>query len=241
MLAWEVRRLCACDRVPLALSRDAVDRKQVARDRNAVLEAFLSCSGLELIAEPVDVEPGLLRELLVDRLLAPEKAQALLGLDQPVVAVAPAVDDVDRTDSAFRNTKKSWPTSSSWSTASSGVIGLTANCFVFVIARCVVELDRKFLGRWRRVAAGSFTALFAVTLHLALELVHELVDRRLDVRRGLARAQHRALRPDGRLGDVVVGDGRVLLDGELELDPVGSLTAGRACPACPRRTCGSAR
>ena len=26
------------------------------------------------------------------------------------------------------------------------------------------------------------------------------------------------LRPDGRLGDVVVGDGRVLLDGELELD-----------------------
>ena len=81
----------------------------------------------------------------------------------------------------------------------------------------------KFRGSWLRgravvavVLAG--TPLLAVTLDLALELVHELVDRGLHVLGGLARAQDRPLRPDGRLGDLVRGDGRVLLDGELELD-----------------------
>ena len=35
--------------------------------------------------------------------------------------------------SAWTNTKKSWPISSSWSIASSSVIGFMLNCFVFTI------------------------------------------------------------------------------------------------------------
>ena len=68
------------------------------------------------------------------------------------------------------------------------------------------------------VPARCDAALLAVALDLALELVDELVDRRLHVAGGLACTQHGPLRPDGRLGHVVVRDRRVLLDGELELD-----------------------
>ena len=60
---------------------------------------------------------------------------------------------------------------------------------------------------------------------LADELVGELVDRRLHVGRRLACAQRRSLEVDGRLGDLRVRDGRVLLHRELELDDrVGSCT-----------------
>ena len=58
-----------------------------------------------------------------------------LRLDQPVVAVATAIDDVDLARlRRCRKTKKSWPISSSWSTASSGLIGSIANCFVLTIS-----------------------------------------------------------------------------------------------------------
>src|SRR5581483_5962687 len=68
------------------------------------------------------------------------------------------------------------------------------------------------------VAARLDAPLLAIALHLALELVGELVDRRLHVGRGLARAQRRALREDRRLGDVAVRDRGVALLGELDLD-----------------------
>jgi hypothetical protein len=64
-------------------------------------------------------------------------------------------------ESTLRKTKKSWPTSSSWSTASSGVIGLTVNCFVFVIATAVSSSSTGSAsaggGAWRRGATRRFS------------------------------------------------------------------------------------
>src|SRR3712207_4258788 len=64
-------------------------------------------------------------------------------------------------------------------------------------------------------------ALLAVALDLPLELVDELVDRRLVVGGSLSGAQNRSLRPDRRLRYVVGRDRRIPLDGELELHPRG--------------------
>jgi hypothetical protein len=72
-----------------------------------------------------------------------------------------------------------------------------------------------------RVLPRPAAALVAVAPSLALELVHELVDRGLHVRGALPRAQDRPLRPHGGLGDLVVRDGWVLLHLELELEPGG--------------------
>ena len=58
----------------------------------------------------------------------------------------------------------------------------------------------------------------------------------------LARAQRAALEVDGRLGDLRVGDRRVLLDGELELDlGRGRAPGGRASGASARRSFGWSR
>src|SRR6266581_4876124 len=67
----------------------------------------------------------------------------------------------------------------------------------------------------RRAPARLFFSLLAVALHLALEVSDELVDRRPDVARRLARAQGRTLREDRPLGHFTVMDRRVLLLREL--------------------------
>ena len=61
-------------------------------------------------------------------------------------------------------------------------------------------------------------ALVAVALDLPLELVEQLVDRSLVGRRRLARDEVRALGVDDRLDRVVVGDRRVVLARERDLD-----------------------
>src|SRR6516165_1873019 len=61
-------------------------------------------------------------------------------------------------------------------------------------------------------------ALVMAIADLAHELVCELVDRGLHVAGSLARAQRPPLEVDDRLGDLRVGDGRVLLHCKLELD-----------------------
>src|SRR4029450_8068478 len=48
-----------------------------------------------------------------------------------------------------------------------------------------------------------------------------LLERGMQRRRALTRAQYRSLRPDRRLRNLVVGDRRVLLDLQLELEPSG--------------------
>jgi hypothetical protein len=67
-------------------------------------------------------------------------------------------------------------------------------------------------------AAPAVAAAGAVAGDLALELGDELVDRCTHVRRGLARTEDGAVRPDRGLGDMVLCDRRVLLHGQLELD-----------------------
>src|SRR5204863_9273746 len=58
----------------------------------------------------------------------------------PVTSMRPSAPSRRRyntaalSDSVLRNRKKSWPSSSICSAASSGCIGLTANCLVFTIA-----------------------------------------------------------------------------------------------------------
>src|SRR5688500_6704811 len=70
-----------------------------------------------------------------------------------------------------------------------------------------------------RPAPGLLAAaLLAVPLDLALELLDQLVDRRLIRGRRLARTQGRTLRPDRGLRNVVVRDRRVVLERELQLD-----------------------
>jgi hypothetical protein len=88
--------------------------------------------------------------------------------------------------------------------------------------RRLVWNDRNRLGRGVVVAARvGAAALLAVALRLAFELLHQQVDRRLHIGRRFAGAEHRPLRPDRRLGDLVLGDRRVLLDGKLELETGG--------------------
>src|SRR5207248_9494208 len=74
------------------------------------------------------------------------------------------------------------------------------------------------LGRRRAVVArpGAPT-LLTVARDLALELVDELVDRRLHVVGGLACSERRTLGPDRPLGDVARRDRRVPLDAQLDL------------------------
>ena len=107
-----------------------------------------------------------------------------------------------RSVSAFWKTKKSWPMSSSWSTASSGVIGFTANCFVLTITGLSSSATTGIVsasGRRGPAARSAAPALVAVASRLTLELLHEHVDRGAHVRRALARPQDGALRPDRRL------------------------------------------
>ena len=73
-------------------------------------------------------------------------------------------------------------------------------------------------GRNAVAACLPAPALATGVLHLAKQLVGQLVNRGLHVGRGLGDAKRRALRPDCQLRDLVVGDRRVLLDAKLELD-----------------------
>ena len=61
-------------------------------------------------------------------------------------------------------------------------------------------------------------ALVVQVPDLTDELVGELVDRGLHVAGGLARTQRAALEVDGCLGNLRLGDRRVPLDRELDLD-----------------------
>ena len=65
---------------------------------------------------------------------------------------------------------------------------------------------------------AAVDALVVQVPDLPDELVGELVDRGLHVAGGLARAQRAALEVDGRLGNLRLGDRRVPLDRELDLD-----------------------
>src|SRR5581483_10414443 len=68
------------------------------------------------------------------------------------------------------------------------------------------------------VAARLDDPALPVGLHLSLELLDETVDRGLHVERRPAGAQRRPLREDRRLGHLALGDRRVSLLGELQLD-----------------------
>src|SRR4051794_13228766 len=81
-------------------------------------------------------------------------------------------------------------------------------------AGATLRLVRRRL-RGNRLVCGLAEPLRPVALDLTLEVVDEEVDRGLHVARALARPEVRPLREDGGLGDVAVGDRRVLLDAEL--------------------------
>src|SRR5205814_9480385 len=81
---------------------------------------------------------------------------------------------------------------------------------------------RRASGSGLRGAAGSGlaapAALLAVALHLPGELVRAEVDRVLEVRGGLARAERGALQVERSLDDLVVRDRGVLLDLQLDVE-----------------------
>src|SRR3979411_2109483 len=56
--------------------------------------------------------------------------------------------------------------------------------------------------------------LVALVVHLAEQLLGQLVNRRLHVARRFARTERMTFQPDGRLGNLVRRHGRILLDGE---------------------------
>ena len=62
-----------------------------------------------------------------------------------------------------------------------------------------------------RVRLAAASALVAVALDLARELVHDEVERVEHLRRGVARSQRGALQVERRLGHIVVGHARVAL------------------------------
>src|SRR5207245_5117779 len=80
-----------------------------------------------------------------------------------------------------------------------------------------LRLDRTLERRLLAVPAPADPLVVEVP-DLPGELVRQLVDRVLHVARGLAGSQRPALEMDGRLGDLRVGDRRVPLDRELDLD-----------------------
>src|SRR5947207_6505496 len=142
-----------------------------------------------------------------------------LRLDQPVPAVATAVDDVHLSGLVAAEDEEVVPDELELQRRLLGAHRLD---------RKLLRLDD--LRAWLLVGDAHRTsglnsvsthlpaaALRAVVLHLAQQLVGQLIDRGLHVRRRLARAQRRALRPDGRLGDLVGRDRRIALDAELEL------------------------
>src|SRR3954468_1527604 len=65
---------------------------------------------------------------------------------------------------------------------------------------------------------GALALLLAVPLDLPAHVSRELVDRGPHRRRGLLRAQRRSLQVESRLRDLVVGDRRVALLVELDLE-----------------------
>src|SRR5215212_7682857 len=82
----------------------------------------------------------------------------------------------------------------------------------------------RFPGLWSGLGGASLgalaaaAALLAVALDLARELLRTEVDRVLQIGRGFTRAQRRTLQVERRLGDLVLRDGRVLLDQELQVE-----------------------
>src|SRR6476646_1840609 len=70
----------------------------------------------------------------------------------------------------------------------------------------------------RRAGLAHPAALVAMALDLAGELLLAEVDRVAQVARPVARAQRHALEVEGRLGDLVLGDRRVALLRELDLE-----------------------
>src|SRR5439155_2639030 len=165
------------------------------------------------------LESRLANQLLVERLATPPEPHLRLWLDEAVVAVTAPIDDVDL---ARLGVLEDEEVVADQLELEHGLLRTHR------LDGELLRLDDHRLGlvghRLCRlevrpvVAGGPPPALLAVALHLPLELVDELIDRRPHVSRGLARAKRRALRPDRRLGDVVRRDGRVALDAQLELD-----------------------
>src|SRR6185312_276792 len=82
----------------------------------------------------------------------------------------------------------------------------------------------------RSARGTALAALLAVALDLARELLLALHDRVLHVRRGRAGAQRDALEVERRLRDVAIGDRRVALLAQLDLElgQLGDLALDRA-------------
>ena len=142
-------------------------------------------------------------------------------LDQPEVAVAPAVEDRGPAPiSASTKTKNWWPSSSIRATASSSNIGSIAKRFVLTIRRSRAGSDgavgdpaeeRLLLGR-----PGPDPRLLAVVDRPPLELVDDLVDAGPVGLGRRVRPQGPAVDHERDLDDVRVGGAPVLLDRELD-------------------------
>src|SRR5439155_26205168 len=136
------------------------------------------------------------------------------GFDQPVAAVAAAVDDLDLVRAGVPEDEE---------VVADELERLDG------LLRChraedellrLHDLRSAVGGRRGRLgcAAVAAPALLAVADHLPFELDRQQVDGCAHVGGGLPRAENRTLRPYGRLRDLVRSDRRVALDGELELD-----------------------
>src|SRR2546429_1849867 len=165
------------------------------------------------------LEFRLANQLLVERLATPPEPHLRLWLDEAVAAVTAPVDDVDLARLGVLEDEEVVADQLELEHGLVRTHRLDGELLRLDDHRlALVVHGLRLLEARPVVAAGPPPALLAVALHLPLELVDELVDRRAHVRRSLARAKRRALRPDRRLGDVVRRDRRGALDAELELD-----------------------